>query len=520
MTASNVFVGTDIGTLGTKTLVVDAEGKVLGSAYREYDILTPKPLWAEQWPSPWVDAAYATIKKALHTAKVSGKDIQGLCVSGLYGGSGIPCDKQMKPIRPCLIWMDRRAVDESKWVKENIGEETIFSITGNTIDTYYGFTKILWIKNKEPKNWSRIRWLVTPNAYVIYHLTGEMSIDYSSAGNLGGLYDIHRKNWSAKLMDEMGIPAEFFPDTIVESSAIVGEITSEASKKTGLPSGLPVCAGGIDAPVSAFSVGVTSEGQHAAMIGTSMCWNTIQSFKNKKLTPKLISYPHVVDPRNRIYTFGGAATAGGIVHWFRENIARLELHQQKDTGRNAYQILDKEANAVPPGSNGLIVLPYFMGERTPIWDPWAKGVVVGLTLFHSYKHLFRAFLEGVAYALRHNISSAKSLDIPLEEEMRLVGGGGKSPLWRKIFSDVTKFPVRYLPASGSAPYGDAFLAAIGTRHVPSYEGIEDWLPQGERIDPSPSAMKIYDRYYQLYLKTYRRLKPLFDDLAGLAKLEN
>ena len=206
------LLGVDIGTQGTKAVLVDIKGTVIAEASSEYDVMTPKPNWAEQWSDVWLEASYRVIREIVEKSKVEKKEIIAVAFSGLYGGSGIPVDKEIKPLRPCLIWMDRRAVEETEWVKKNIDKTTLFKITGNYVDSYYGFTKMLWIKNHEPEIWKRIYKFITPKDYVIYHLTGEIAIDYSSAGNIGGVFDINKLNWSEELCTELGIPLEYLPE--------------------------------------------------------------------------------------------------------------------------------------------------------------------------------------------------------------------------------------------------------------------------------------------------------------------
>ena len=234
------LIGTDIGTLGTKSILVTIEGEITASAFEEYDVITLKPSWAEQQPEIWFDAVCKTIKSVLDTSKVESKDVEGVCISSLYGGSGVFCDKNMNPLRPCLIWADRRATSECEWVKEKIGEEEIFKTTGNVIDPYYGYTKMLYIKSKEPNIWNETKYIVTPNAYCIYRLTDSLSIDLSSAGNYGGIFNIHKRDWSEELMDELGISRSFFPENLLTSKDLVGEVTENGANLTGLQKRTPV----------------------------------------------------------------------------------------------------------------------------------------------------------------------------------------------------------------------------------------------------------------------------------------
>jgi sugar (pentulose or hexulose) kinase len=501
------LIGTDIGTMGTKTVLVNTEGKVQAEAFQEYGVITPKQGWAEQWPTPWIDATYGTIKAVIETSKVNPKDIAGVSVSALYGGSGIPVDKKYQPIRPCLIWADRRATDECKWLRENIGVDKLYKITANVIDPYYGYTKMLWLKNHEHENWSKIHRLETPNAYVIRTMTGVESIDHSSAGNIGGIYELEKRDWSLELMDEIGIPRSFFPDKILSSEEIVGEISSEASKKSGLSKGTPICAGGIDAPVSALAGGAILNGDLASMLGTSMC-NGIISTENR-ISPKMINFPYVVKAKKTLYSFTGISTAGFCVRWFRDQYGKEELEEQEKTGISAYKLLDKQAANIPIGSGDLIFLPHLMvGERAPYWDEHIRGAFLGLTVYHTRAHMFRAILEGVGYAMRYSIDAARDTGIEINRAT-LVDGGASSSLWRQIIADTTEIGFHYIPETLGAPMGDAILAGLGTHEITDHRVIEKWI--GEKIPTRPKEENIekYRKHYRLYIEAVEKLASYF-----------
>lgn len=511
--SSRLLLGTDIGTQGTKTVMVNPDGQIIASAFSEYDVLKPKPNWAEQWPDIWVKAAFETVKATLGRSKVKPSEIAGIAFSGLYGGSGIPVDKKMEPLRPCLIWMDRRATGEVEWVKNNVDKNTIFNITGNYVDSYYGFTKIMWIRNNEPENWQKTAQFITPKDYVIYKFTGENIIDFSSAGNIGGIFDIRKRTWSKEMCSILNIPMSKLPQRIVKAADIVGRITKDASQLSGLLEGTPVIAGGIDAPVASFSAGMLEEKSHVAMVGTSTCWGVVH--KGQYLSPKLVSFPYVAHDDEMIYTFGGAATAGGVVRWFRDQFGEKEMVTEKELNISAYQLMDNEAKKISSGSEGLLLLPYFMGERSPIWDPDAKGTIIGLTLYHTRHHIYRAILEGVAYSLRHNIETGLESGLELAKDCIMVGGATKSPLWLKIFSDVTGFPIRTLKQDAEAPYGDALLAGVGTKVLDSYQKIKDWVKFNEPIYPDEKVKKIYDQYFIEYKKSYKFLKDIMKKLGRI-----
>lgn len=505
----NYLLGTDIGTSGTKTILMDTQGKLIAQNLQEYDVLTPKPLWAEQWPEVWEHAALASIKNTIAESGVNPQDIRGIAISGLYGGSGIPLDELMNPVRPCMIWMDRRADEEASWVLENIGEEKLLEITHNGADPYYGYTKILWMKNHEPENWEKTRLFLPPNDYVIYKMTGEIAIDYSSAGNIGGIFDMNRREWSEEMMEAMGIPLSMMPQKIVESTDIVGGLTEEMAQELGLWEGMPVIAGGIDCGAANIGLGVFDSGIYAAAIGTSMCAALIS---DKPVKGKgLIVWPYLYDAKKLSYYFAGGATAGAIVKWFRNTICQFEVETEKAGGPKAYDVLNAEAEKLPAGSEGLVVLPYFMGERSPVWDSDAKGTILGLSLTHTRAHLYRAFLEAVAYSLRNAMEATGE---NLGEYILLAGGVTKSKVWRQIFADVTGYPVVCPIYDVEANMGDVMLAGIGTGLL-TYEQVKQWQVLDEKIMPNQQNHEKYNEYYAVYQSMYENLK---EDMKKLSKI--
>lgn len=494
------LLGTDIGTSGTKTILMDTQGELLAQDLQEYDVLTPQPLYAEQWPEVWLDAAVRSIARTVEKADVDPKQIAGLCISGLYGGSGIPLDEAMQPVRPCLIWMDRRAGAQSRWVQEHVSEDTLFEITQNGTDPYYGYTKILWIRDNEPQNWEKTKMFLPPNSYVIYRLTGKVAIDYSAAGNLGGIFDMRERKWSEPMLKAMGIPLAMMPQRIVSSDTVVGTLTDEAAAALGLWSGLPVCAGGVDCGVAAFGLSAIFDSRCVAAIGTSMCAAVVH--ENTLRSRELISWPYVIDPERLTYTFGGGCTSGALIRWFRDQFAKEELTVEKASGENAYAALDEAAEAIPAGSEGLIVLPYFMGERAPVWDPDARGAFFGLTLRHTKAHLYRACLEAVAFTLRETL---EHLAVLPQDTVLLAGGVARSALWRQIFADVTGCTMCTPKLDVEATLGDVMLAGLGTGLLRPEE-LKQWRVECRFTHPDGENHKKYSELYQIYKGLYQKTR--------------
>ncbi|HUR87459.1 MAG TPA: FGGY-family carbohydrate kinase [Ramlibacter sp.] len=511
-------IGVDIGTQSTKALLCDAAGRIVAQHSHAYKPDTPQPLWAEQWPQVWLDAVFTCIARCVSAAVnhpgFTPDCVRGICVSSLYGGSGIPVDAQMTPLHPCLIWMDRRAEAQVKWVREHIDQDRLQSITGNGVDSYYGFTKMLWLKEHRPDVWRQTRQFLPPNAFVVHRLTGEVAVDRSSGGNIGGVYDFKAGTWSAEMLDALGIPPDFMPQRLVASSDIVGSLTAEAALRLGLPQGVPVVAGGIDAAVATFAAGVTRQGQHVAMLGTSMCWGFIS--REVDASHGLVSMPYVYGSSADAYVFGGAITAGACVSWFREQFCRGLADEPAATEEGIYEILENEARELAPGAGGLLFLPYLMGERSPIWDGQASGVFAGLTLFHRRAALYRAVLEGVTYALRHNMEAGARGCAELDEPLIVVGGAAQSDLWMQIIADVTGRQVLTIQEDVEAAMGAALLAAFGVGLVSPQQAERGWVSLRERAVPSRMS-SAYEPLFEVYKKAYPALRETMHDLSRIAK---
>ncbi len=490
-------IGIDIGTQSTKAVLVSADGTILARSQHGYAPDTPRPNWAEQHASVWLDA----VERCIAEVACGRDDVQALCVSSLYGGSGIPVDADMEPLHPCLIWMDRRADAQVEWVQAHVDLERLGAITGNLVDSYYGFTKMMWLRDERPDVWAKTALLLPPNAFVIQRLTGEIAVDHSSAGNIGGIYDLKARSWSDEMLGALGLPAALMPARLVDPTDTVGGITPGVANRLGLRAGTPVMAGGVDAAIATFAAGVTVPGQHVAMIGTSMCWGYIAPATDA--ADRLVAFPYVVGTAEELYVFGGAATAGAAVSWFRDQFCQAEIIAALERGIDALQLLDEAAAGIAPGADGIVFLPYLMGERSPVWDSRASGAFVGLNLFHTRAHLYRAVLEGVTFALRHNMEAVAKSSARLEPRLVVVGGAAKSDLWMQIVADVTGYPIWTIREDVEAAIGAARLAAVGCGLI----GQDDagWITLVERARPNPASCARYDDVFAIYAGLYPAL---------------
>ena len=507
---TDAVIGVDIGTQSTKAVLVRRDGTILAQASRAYAPDTPRPNWAEQHPDVWVEAVEACVAEVARAA--AGETVRAICVSSLYGGSGIPVDAAMAPLHPCLIWMDRRAERQVAWVKQHVDLARLGAFTGNGVDSYYGYTKMMWLRDERPDVWARTALLLPPNAYVIHRLTGEVAVDHSSAGNIGGIYDIAARGWSGEMLAALGIERAKMPDRLVASTDVVGGLTAEAAARVGLSVGTPVMAGGVDAAVATFAAGVTAPGHHVAMIGTSMCWGYVAP--SADAAHGLISMPYVVNAADDLYVFGGAGTAGASVSWFREQFCQAEIASGREQGRDPHAILEETAATLAPGADGVVFLPYLMGERSPVWDGQASGAFVGLNLFHTRAHLYRAVLEGVTLALRHNMEAGAKGSAALEGRLIVVGGAAKSDLWMRIVADVTGFPVWTIQEDVEAALGAARLAALGAGLI-ARDDADKWITLVQRATPDPARKRRYDAVFAVYAALYPALKDQMHALAAL-----
>jgi len=514
-TAARHVIGIDIGTQSTKAVLVSAEGRIVAQASRAYQVETPKPLWAQQWPDVWLEAVQASICDVLADADVDAASVRALCISSLYGGSGIPVDAGGNALYPCLIWMDRRAQAEVEWVRANVDVDRLMKITGNGVDSYYGYTKMLWLRENEPEVWRRTDQFLPPNSYVIARLTGEVAVDHSSAGNIGGVYDLAARGWSEEALRMLGIPLSMMPARLLESSAVVGGLQPDWGLRLGLPTGTPVVAGGVDAAVATLAAGAAQPGKHVAMIGTSMCWGTIRQDVDAR--HGLISMPHVFRGAQDLYVFGGAITAGASVTWFRETFCQAEIAAGAAAGIDPHVLLEQDAATLPPGSDGILFLPYLMGERSPVWDAQASGSFVGLSLHHGRPHLYRAVLEGISYALHHNMLAGVKGVGAIDPRLVVVGGASHSDLWMQIIADVTGREVFTIRQDVEASLGAAMLAAFGVDLIDEDQVKRGWVQPTPRASPRADAHRRYAALFEQYLTLYPALKPVMHRLREIVK---
>lgn len=503
------LLGIDIGTTMLKSMLIDANGKIIHEAFYPYSVKHPNPSWAEQDPNDWWVGFKETVKRV--TRDVSVKDVASIGIDCLCP-SLVAVDAEGKPQGNAIIWMDHRSVEQAEWIRKNLGEDLVFKVAGNRVAAgAFSATSILWLKENRQKLFEDTRSFLHANGYLILKLTGESTMDWTNA-SFTLLFDVRKRTWSEKLCELMNLPIEKLP-TLLPSWKVVGEVTLEAASEVGLAPGTPVIAGGADTPCAAVGAGAVKVGDALDSSGTSTVLGVCTD--NPVTDRRVMIRCHVV-PDEWMYIAPSNFT-GGSLRWFKEQFGQVESLSAEMLNLNPYEILDLEAEKSEPGSKGLVFLPYLAGERAPIWDPNAKGVLFGLTLNHTRNDVIRSILEGGAYALRHNIEVVESLGVYMAS-IRVTGGPAKSRLWRKIKADVTGKKVILPAVKESSAFGSAVLAGFGVGLYGNLtQASEELVSIEDEILPDPKAHEIYDLLFNLYKKLYNRelMKMLDNSLIKL-----
>ncbi len=502
------LLGLDIGTSGTKAILIDEAGKIVASAMEEYPLLTPKPGWAEQHPGDWWKATVSTTKKVLTDSGVDAGEIKGVGLSGQMHGS-VFLDQGRQVIRPALLWCDARTTAECDEINAIVGAERFHQLVANP--PLVGFTapKVLWLKNKEPENYAKVRHIMLPKDYVRMQLTGEILSEVSDAAGTV-LFNVAKREWADEVLDALGIAREWMPETR-ESFDVCGTITSEAAALTGLKEGTPVVGGGADNTCGAVGSGVVCEGRVSASLGTS---GVVFAPTNElRVDPGMRVHSFVHSTRNQWYLMGCMISAGMALRWYRDNVAFDEIALAEKEGRDVYDRYTEGAGRVPIGAEGLWFLPYLQGERSPLNDPYARGSFVGLSFKHNRDHLARAILEGVTYGMRDMLEVIKELGTNVSE-IRALGGGAKSPFWRQMMADVFGEEIVILSHEEGPAMGAAILAGVGAGLFNDFKATADAMVSiAQRIEPNAEAHAQYTERFEIFRSLYQALKPQFPEVV-------
>lgn len=505
------LLGVDLGTSGTKTVLFDENGNTLSSKTIEYPLLQPKNGWAEQDPKFWYDATIESIKSVLQESKVNKDDVVALSIAGQMHGL-VMLDKDGKVLRNSILWCDARTQKQCDEITALVGKQRLIEINANPALTGFTASKILWVRENEPELYAKCETILLPKDYVRYMLTGVKAMEISDASGTN-LLDITNRVWSDEILEKLSIDKKLLPP-IIESCAVAGYITKEIAALTGLKEGTIVAGGAGDNAAAALGTGVCKEGDAFVTLGTS---GVIFAHTNKPS----------IDPLGRVHTFCAAVkdswtamsctlAAGLSLRWMRDELYSLEKVEEDKKGNDVYNLMTANADKISVGAEGLIYLPYLMGERSPVLDPNARGVFFGLSALHTKSHMTRAVLEGITLSQRHNLEVLHQMDInPVT--LTACGGGARSPFWRQLLSDVLKCKIITTTSKEGPALGAAILAGVAAGIFSSVEeGCSKLVKASEnKSEPNKVNADKYDDIYKLYSFLYPTMRPAFAKLAAL-----
>ena len=513
---TSYLLGIDYGTGGAKACVIDDGGAVLGFAFEEYPLFHDQPGWSEHDAERYWQVACRLIRAAVAEAGIQPAALRGIAVSSALP-SLVMVDRDHRPIERAYNLMDRRATAEVEWLKQRIGEERIFQVSGNRLEDHPALVNLLWEKRNRPESFRRIDKALTIDGFITLKLTGKATLHYSGAAFYGVAYDLRKRRFDDEILAAIGIDPAILPD-LYACEEIVGEVTNEAAAETGLAPGIPVAAGQVDCNAGWVGAGAIGVGDIQSNLGTVGNFGIIHKdvdFIFSEVGRSMIHCAYTVDATDTYVTIPTTTTGGQSIRYLRDAFSQWEVETERVLGVSAYDLLNMQAEKTAPGADGLIILPYLMGERTPIWDVQARGVIFGLSLNHTKGHIVRAMMEAVAYALYDSYRLIEQAGLAINAPMVLNEGGAVSKLWRRIIADVFNVPLVLVKRRTGAPFGDAVLAGVATGVFADFGVTKQWVEYVEPMEPDPANHALYMEFFALYKQLYGHVK---DDFQALARL--
>lgn len=486
------FLGIDVGTGGSRAVLIDESGLIVASATVEHiPFATPAIGWAEQNPKDWWRASAEAIRRIL--TNENPEEIAAIGLSGQMHGA-VLLDKNDKVLRPAIIWCDQRTEKQCDELTKKIGSKKLIELVSNPALTNFTLPKMLWVRENEPDIWKQVKTVLLPKDYVRFCLTGEKATDVADgSGTL--LLDVQNRKWSNELLSLIEMGEDILPE-LYESPEITGEVSAKCAEETGLKTGTPVVAGAGDNAAGAIGMGIVEVGAVGVTIGTSGVVFAVTDSPSIDLRGRIHTLCHAIP--GRWHVTGVTQAAGLSLSWFRDNFAENE----------SFDELVEDAEHIPAGSDGVLWTPYLMGERTPHIDPAARATLTGLAAKHTKAHVIRAILEGVAFSLRDSLEIYKELGIPLNS-IRLGGGGAKSAIWRQIQADIFGQTVETIEAEEGAAYGAALLAGVGAGNWKTVEqACHLTIKIKQKIEPSGDDMDLYNKHYQIFKNIYSAIRSI------------
>lgn len=498
---SKYVLAIDIGTTSNKTVIFDLKGNVISESSEEFNLIFPQQGWVDQNANDWWEKTSITIKKAIEKAKskIAISDIKSISVTN-QRETIVPVDSSGIPLRNAIVWQDRRSIKECSKIKEIVGEEKIYNITGLTVDPYFSGPKILWIKENEPNLFNDTYKFLLVHDFIQFKLTGKFITDYSNASRTM-LFDINSLNWSDKICNALRIPKEKLPQ-IFEPGQKIGTILSEIAEEFDLSNETLVIAGAGDQQCAALGVGVTKPGLVKITTGTG---SFILTYLDKPMFDKkrrILCSSHAIP--NKWVMEASIFNSGSVLKWFRDNFCQDLISKANEQNTDVYDLMTEIAKKTPLGADGLLLHPYFTGAGAPNWNPYARGIFSGLFLGHHRGHMIRSIYEGVAYEIRENLELMNINIGKRITEVRLTGGGAKSTFWNEIIANVNNVKIKKTKFSENTALGAAILAAYGAGLYSSIElAAQNMIQIVEKINPDISSYEEYTEYYQISREIYK-----------------
>ncbi|MFW9797939.1 MAG: xylulokinase [Candidatus Thorarchaeota archaeon] len=500
---TEIVLAIDSGTTGVRSMFFDKSGNVIGQAYSEFESYFPSPSWVEQDAEDWWTKSCETIKHSLSETGLDPERVIGISVTN-QRETIVPIDDNGDPLRRAIVWQDRRTVPQCNWIEKEVSQDAVYATTGLTVDPYFSAPKILWIKEHEESTFKKTHKFLLVHDFLIHRLSDEYVTDFSNASRTM-LFDIRQAIWSDRILDAFGIPKEKLPET-VESGTKIGELTSKASKETSLKEGTPIVAGGGDQQCAALGVGVVKEGRLKSTTGTGTF--LLAHSKTVRLDPglRVLCSRHVVP--NAFVVEASMFTTGSALKWFRDNLGSEERSLADNRGVDPYEVITEEAERIPPGSEGVVHIPHFVGAGAPNWNPHARGIFAGLALGHTRAHIIRAILEGVSYEIRTNVEVMRELGLP-SQEIRVTGGAARSDPWMQIQSNILRIPVIRTQMEEATAVGAAILACKGIGVFKSVaQASEEMVKTLPPLSPTKETLEVYQKGYQKFKELYTAISSL------------
>lgn len=512
------LLGIDFGTGGAKACLINDEGVALGYTFREYPQFHPRPGWSEHDPETYWTVTCDLVEQLLKETRCAPEDVAGIAISSALP-SMVMVDRHGSPVAPALNLMDRRAVDEVDLLRETVGEAVIEKVTANRIEDHPSIVNLFWFRRNRPEIYQRVHKALTIDGFITSRLTGQYTLNRSAAVFYGIAFDIRSGEFRHDILEQISLDPHILP-SLCDCTDVVGTVTASAASTTGLAPGTPVVGGQVDCNAGWIAGGAVEPGDMQLNLGTCGVLGVVHRSIDYLSHPdglRMVNIPYTTSPRDTFAAVAVTTTGGQALRYLRDTFSSVEMDVERLLKVSSYDLITLQAKDVPPGSEGLLVLPYFMGERSPLWDASARGVVFGLSLHHTRGHIFRAFMEGVAHALFYSYSVLQRTGLPSSHPLVFNEGGARSEVWRRIITDVFGVPTAKVQDRGGAPFGDAILAGVGVGTFEDFTVAKHGAEYGQHLEPDARNHELYMEYFDVYRGLYGDVQGRFVQLQELVR---